>query len=104
MLAIHVDVQVKPDCVERFIKATGENAKSSLKEPGVARFDLIQRQDDPTRFLLIEVYRNAEAPARHKETAHYAVWRDAVAGMMSVPRTSVKYETLYLDEAGRSCA
>lgn len=104
MLAVHVDIQVKPDCVERFIEATKENAKNSLKEPGIARFDLIQRQDNPTRFMLVEVYRDAQAPALHKETAHYAVWRDTVASMMAVPRTSVKYETLYPDESGWSCS
>ncbi len=97
MLAVHVNIQVKPDCVERFIEATKENAKNSLKEAGIARFDLVQQQNDPTRFVLVEVYRDADAPARHKETAHYARWRDTVADMMAVPRTSVKYETLYPD-------
>jgi (4S)-4-hydroxy-5-phosphonooxypentane-2,3-dione isomerase len=103
MLAVHVFIQVKPDCVERFIEATIENAEHSLKETGIARFDLIQQQDDLTRFVLVEVYRNAEAPARHKETAHYARWRDTVADMMAVPRTSTKFETLYPDESGWSC-
>jgi len=102
MLAVHVDIQVKPDCVERFIEATQENAKNSLKELGIARFDLVQQQNDPTRFMLVEVYRDAEASVRHKETAHYARWRDTVADMMAVPRTSVKYETLYPDESGWS--
>ena len=95
MLAIHVNIQVKPDCVERFIEATKENAKNSLKEPGIARFDLIQQQDDPTRFMLVEVYRDVEAPVRHKETAHYARWRDIVESMMAVPRSSVKYATVF---------
>ena len=100
MLAVHVFIQVKPDCVDRFIAATKENTKNSLKEPGIARFDLVRQQDDLTRFVLVEVYRDEEAPARHKETAHYARWRDAVADMMAVPRTSKKYETLYPDESG----
>ncbi len=103
MLAVHVNIQVKSDCVGRFIEATKENAENSLKEPGIARFDLIQQQDDPTRFVLVEVYRNAEATLRHKETAHYARWRDTVADMMAAPRSSTKFETLYPDESGWSC-
>jgi quinol monooxygenase YgiN len=99
MLAVHVKIQVKPECVERFMEATRENAKNSLSEPGIARFDLVQQQDDPTRFVLVEVYRDAEAPLRHKETAHYARWRDTVESMMAVPRRSVKYETLYPEPA-----
>lgn len=95
MLPVHVNVQVKPDCVERFIEATKENAQNSLKEPGIARFDLIQQQDDPTRFMLVEVYRDAEAPLRHKETTHYARWRDTVESMMAVPRSSIKYTTVF---------
>jgi quinol monooxygenase YgiN len=99
MLAVHVFIQVKPDCVERFIEATKANAQNSLLEPGIARFDLIQQQDDPTRFVLVEVYRDVEATVRHKETAHYARWRDTVADMMAVPRSSVKFETLYPEPA-----
>ena len=102
MLAVHVNIQVKPECVERFIEATKENAKNSLNEAGIARFDLIQQQDDPTRFVLVEVYRDAVAPALHKETAHYARWRDTVADMMAVPRGSTKFETLYPDASGWS--
>jgi len=102
MLAVHVNIQVKPGCAERFIEATKENARNSLKEPGIARFDLVQQQDDPTRFMLVEVYRDAEAPLRHKETAHYACWRDTVEAMMAVPRTSIKYTTLYPQESGWS--
>jgi autoinducer 2-degrading protein len=104
MLAVHVNVQVKPDCVARFIEATRENAENSLKEPGIARFDLIQQKDDPTRFMLVEVYKDAEAPARHKETAHYARWRDTVESMMAAPRNSVKFETLYPEPARWSCS
>lgn len=95
MLIVHVHVQVKPEFVGAFERATLENARNSILEPGIARFDVLRRDDDPTRFLLLEVYRNAEAPARHKETAHYAAWRDAVAGMMAEPRTSVKYANVY---------
>lgn len=99
MLAVHVFVQVKPGCEAAFIEATAENARRSLQEPGIARFDLVQQRDDSTRFVLVEVYRDAEAPARHKETVHYARWRDTVADMMASPRTSIKYETLYPDES-----
>jgi len=94
MLALHVSIQVKPECIERFIEATGENAENSLKEPGIARFDLVQQQDDPTRFMLVEVYRDAEAPLRHKETAHYARWCKTVESMMAAPRSRVLYTTV----------
>lgn len=95
MLAVHVHVQVKPESIDAFIEATKENARNSLMEPGIARFDLVQDRDDPARFVLVEVYKTDDAPAAHKETAHYARWRDAVADMMAVPRTSTKFETLY---------
>jgi quinol monooxygenase YgiN len=95
MLIVHVLVHVKPDCVEAFKIASLENARNSVLEPGIARFDVIQQTDDPTRFVLVEVYRTGEAPAQHKETAHYARWRDAVADMMAEPRTSAKYANLF---------
>ena len=95
MLAVHVNIQVKPECADSFIEATKENARNSLQEAGIARFDLVQQQDDPTRFVLVEVYKDADAPSLHKETAHYAKWRDTVADMMAVPRSSTKFETLY---------
>jgi quinol monooxygenase YgiN len=91
MLIVHVFVHVKTDCVAAFTAASLDNARHSLQEPGIARFDVIQQTYDPTRFVLVEVYRDADAPARHKETAHYAQWRDAVAEMMAEPRNSVKY-------------
>jgi len=91
MLVVHVHVHVKPESVEAFKAATIENARASLKEPGIARFDFAQQQDDPTRFVLVEVYRTDDAPAKHKETAHYQKWRDTVAPMMAEPRSSVKY-------------
>jgi quinol monooxygenase YgiN len=86
---------VKPEFVEAFRAATVENARLSAKEPGIARFDVVQQQDDPTRFVLVEVYRTADAPAKHKETPHYAKWRDTVAPMMAEPRTSVKYGEVF---------
>ena len=91
LLVVHVHVHVKAGAVDAFREATLRNARESLREPGVARFDVVQDREDPTRFVLVEVYRTAEAPAAHKETAHYAVWRDTVAPMMAEPRTSVKY-------------
>ncbi len=91
MLIVHVDVKVKPDFVEAFRAATLANAQASREEPGIARFDVLQQAEDPTRFVLCEAYRTPEAPAAHKETAHYATWRDTVAGMMAEPRQSVKF-------------
>lgn len=100
MLVVHVDVHVKPENVDAFIAATLENARNSVQEPGIARFDVIQDQADPAHFVLVEVYRTVEDTARHKETAHYAAWRDAVAPMMAVPRTSVKYTNLFSADDG----
>ena len=100
MLIVHVQVHVKPEHVEAFKAATLENARNSVKEPGVARFDVAQQADDPTRFVLVEVYRDADAPAKHMETAHYAKWRDAVAPMTAGPRSSVKFTGVFPDEAG----
>ena len=100
MLIVHVHVHVKPESVAAFKAATIENARNSVREPGIARFDVIQQEDDPTRFVLVEVYRTVEASAAHKQTAHYAVWRDAVADMMAESRSSVKYTHIFPDEAG----
>ena len=100
MLIVHVFVHVTPDSVDAFRAATIENARNSVQEPGIVRFDVIQQDDDPTQFVLVEIYRDAEAPARHKETAHYAVWRDTVASMMGEPRRSVKYHEIFPEPAG----
>jgi quinol monooxygenase YgiN len=97
---VHVYVHVKPDMVEAFKEATVENARNSVQEPGVARFDVIQQLDDPTRFVLVEVYRTPEDAARHKETDHYPVWRDVVAEMMAEPRHSIKYSNAFPDDPG----
>ena len=97
MLIVHVQVHVKPECVEAFRQATLENARHSVQEPSIARFDVVQQQDDPTRFVLVEAYRTPEAPAAHKETAHYARWRDTVASMMAEPRASVKFNNVFPD-------
>ncbi len=100
MLVTLVYVHVKPESVDAFIQATLENARNSYQEPGVARFDVIQQADDPTRFTLIEVYRDEDAPAAHKETEHYKTWRDTVADMMAEDRSAQKYTTVYPDDAG----
>jgi (4S)-4-hydroxy-5-phosphonooxypentane-2,3-dione isomerase len=100
MLVVHVFVHVKPNQIDAFKSATVENARSSMQEPGIARFDVLQQQDDPTRFVLNEVYRDADAPAQHKETAHYIKWRDTVEKMMAEPRTNVKYSNVHPDNHG----
>jgi autoinducer 2-degrading protein len=100
MFVVHVHVHVKPGFVEAFKEATVENARNSVQEPGIARFDVIQQLDDPTRFVLVEVYRTEADTGRHKETAHYQAWRDTVAEMMAEPRSSVKYGNVFPDDEG----
>ncbi len=100
MLIVHVHVKVKPDCIDAFKEATIENARQSVKEPGIARFDVVQQNDDPTRFVLVEAYRSAEATVAHKETTHYAVWRDRMESLMAEPRSSVKYSEVFPGEEG----
>jgi autoinducer 2-degrading protein len=95
LLVVHVNVRVKPEAVDGFVAATVLNARASLGEPGIVRFDVVQSAEDPTRFVLVEVYRSAEAPEAHKRTAHYAAWRDAVAEMMAEPRASVKFRNCF---------
>jgi (4S)-4-hydroxy-5-phosphonooxypentane-2,3-dione isomerase len=99
MQIVHVHVNVKPEFVEAFKQVTIENASNSVNEVGIARFDVIQQADDPTKFILVEVYKTAEAPAAHKETAHYARWRDAVAEMLAEPRQGIKYTNIFPDDA-----
>jgi len=99
MLVVHINVHVKAECVEAFKEATLANARQSIKEPGIAGFDVIQQQDDPTRFIFVEAYRTPEAPAAHKETKHYQLWRDTVAPMMAEPRSSVKFSNVFPDDA-----
>jgi quinol monooxygenase YgiN len=95
MLIVHVHVRVVPDGVDAFREATLANARASVQEPGVARFDVIQQEDDPTRWELIEIYRTPDAVTAHKATAHYAAWRDAVAPLMAEPRSSTKYRAIF---------
>ena len=98
MNVVLVHVHVKPEFMEAFKQATVQNASSSVKEPGIARFDVIQQADDPTRFILVEAYKTTEASAAHKETAHYARWRDTVADMMAEPRQGIKYANIFPDD------
>jgi quinol monooxygenase YgiN len=100
MQIVHVFVHVKPEHIDAFIAATLENARNSIREPGIARFDFVQQTDEPARFVLVEAYRSADAPALHKETAHYLTWRDTVAPMMAEPRTSVKFTNIFPGEKG----
>lgn len=100
MFIVHVLVHVKEDKIEAFKKATIENAQNSVKEPGIARFDVVQQQEDPTRFVLVEVYRTTDDPAKHKETAHYKKWRDTVADMMAEPRQGIKLNNVFPNDEG----
>ena len=100
MFIVHVQIQVKPEYLEPFKEATSANARASVQEPGIARFDVVQRLDDPTRFVLVEVYRTPQDPAEHKKTAHYAAWAEAVAPMMAEPRQSLKYSNVFPEDAG----
>jgi len=99
MLIVHVHVNVKPEFVEDFKQVTIENANNSVKEPGIARFDVVQQTDDPTKFILVELYKTEDAPAAHKEPVHYARWRDTVAEMIAEPRHGVKYINIFPDDA-----
>ena len=95
MFIVHVHLQVKPEFIDAFKAACLDNAAHSLKEPGVARFDVLQQADDPTRFTLVEVYRTPEDPAKHKQTAHYNLWREIAEPMMTAPRTRTVYGNLF---------
>jgi autoinducer 2-degrading protein len=99
MIIVHVHVHVLSDFIEAFKKASIENARNSVLEPGIARFDVIQQVDDPTRFALVEIYRTTNAVTAHKQTAHYAIWRDIVQDMMVEPRSSTKFDTVFPDES-----
>ena len=100
MYIVHVFIDVKPDYIEDFIDATLENAKASLNEPGIARFDFLQSRDDTNQFTLVEVYRTKDDPARHKQTDHYQRWNKTVEEMMASPRTKKIYYNLYPGENG----
>ena len=100
MYIVHVHTHVKPEFVEAFKQATIENARDSAQEPGIARFDVIQQADDPTHFILVEVYRTQEDPTLHKQTFHYARWRVVVEPMIAEPRSSVKYTNVFPNDSG----
>ncbi len=100
MHIVHVFIHVKPDKLEEFITASEDNAARSIEEPGIARFDFLQQADDPTRFLLVEVYRTVEDAAKHKETAHYNRWREAVEPLLAEPRTRIVYRNIQPGDAG----
>lgn len=100
MYIVHVFCHAKPEAVEAFKQACIENARNSVREPGIARFDVIQQQEDPTRFVLVEVYRTPDDPARHKETAHYTQWAETVADMLAEPRSKLVYDNIFPDDGG----
>ena len=100
MLIVHVHIHVKPEHLEEFKQATIVNASNSVKEPGIARFDVIQQEDDPTRFVLVEVYRDPEAPVKHRETAHYLAWVEKATGWMVEPRTRARYTNVFPTDQG----
>lgn len=100
MLILHVHVHVKPEHIEEFKQATIVNASNSVREPGIARFDVAQAADDPTRFVLVEVYRDREAADAHKQTAHYKAWADRVTPLVAEPRTRVVYHNIFPEDSG----
>jgi quinol monooxygenase YgiN len=101
MQIVHVHVHVKPEFIDAFKQATVENATHSVKEEGIARFDVLQQTEDPTRFILVEIYKTSEASAAHKETPHYRLWRDDVMKMMAEPRQGIKYTYIFNTEENR---
>jgi (4S)-4-hydroxy-5-phosphonooxypentane-2,3-dione isomerase len=100
MLITMVYIHIKPENLDSFKQATIENASHSLVEPGIARFDVIQQVDDPTRFVLIEVYRSEDDPAKHRQTTHYQKWRTTVESMMAEERTRTLYKNIFPEGNG----
>ena len=100
MHIVHVFIHVKPDKFAEFLEATADNAAHSIEEPGIARFDFLQQADDPSRFVLVEVYRDEQAVARHKETPHYNRWRETVEPMLEEPRTRIVYTNIVPEDPG----
>lgn len=99
MIILIVHLHVKPEHLDAFRQATAENARNSRQEPGIARFDFLQQSDDPTRFVLYEVYRDADAPAKHRETAHYQAWLAKVPAMLAEDRTRTLYSNVFPADA-----
>lgn len=100
MYIVHVFIHISSEYIDAFRKVTIENAQQSVQEPGIARFDVIQQADDPTRFVLVEVYRSENAPAEHKKTKHYNAWKDKAEKMMVEPRTRIVYKNIFPDDTG----
>jgi quinol monooxygenase YgiN len=100
MIMVHVYAHIKPEFVEAFKAACIENGSHSIQEPGIARFDVIQQLDDPNRFMLIEVYRTEDAPAKHRETAHFKKWMETVADMVAEPRYAIRYRNVFPGDEG----
>jgi quinol monooxygenase YgiN len=100
MLILHVHVHVKPEHSGGGRRATVQNAAASVQEPGVARFDVMQQADDPTRFVLVEVYRNLDATVKHKQTSHYHTWAATVTDLLAEPRTRVSYHNVFPNDQG----
>jgi quinol monooxygenase YgiN len=100
MYIVHVFIDVKPEFREQFILATKTNAKASIQEPGIWRFDFLQDTADPNKFILVEAYRTKDDTSKHKETEHYKIWNQVVAEMMAVPRSKMIYTNIYPDEMG----
>ena len=100
MLVVHVHVRVRPEDLEAFLAETRRNAAASLQEPGIRRFDVLSDQGDAGHVVLTEVYVDESAADAHKQTAHYARWRDAVAGMMAEPRTSTRFTAVFPEDNG----
>ena len=94
MYIVHVFIHVKPECLDAFRAATLANVQNSIQEPGIARFDFLEQQDDPTRFVLVEVYRQPDDALKHKETTHYAAWKATVEDMMAEPRSSIRFSNI----------
>ncbi len=100
MVILEVYIHVKPDQIEAFKQVTLENARHSVQEPGCARFDVLQQEDDPTRFVLFEVYRSPEGQAAHRESAHYKKWAEVAPPMMQGERTRQRYVNVFPDDSG----
>jgi len=100
MYVVLVHIHIKPENAEEFLQATLENARNSIQEPGIGRFDVLQQQDDPTRFVLVEAYHSPDDQLKHRETRHYQIWKDKVAEMMAEPRTGVKHQSIFPDDTG----
>jgi (4S)-4-hydroxy-5-phosphonooxypentane-2,3-dione isomerase len=95
MFILIVNLHVKPEHIDAFREATVENARNSIKEEGILRFDFLQQTDDPTRFALYEVYRDADAPVKHRETAHFNAWAAKAAQMLAEPRTRATFGNVF---------